>query len=63
MALATGLDDLFFSPVHYLSLSLSFSIFCFYIFPWETAPAKPSVEQWIKVTKKKHDVMYTYTQV
>lgn len=23
MALATGLDDLFFSPVHYLSLSLS----------------------------------------
>lgn len=62
MALATGLDDLFFSPVHYLSLSLSFSIFCFYIFPWETAPAKPSVEQWIKVTKK-HDVMYTYTQV
>lgn len=52
MALATGLDDLFFSPVHYLSLSLSFSIFCFYIFPWETAPAKPSVEQWIKVTKK-----------
>lgn len=40
-----------------LSLSLSFSV-CFYIFPWETAPAKPSVEQWIKVTKK-HDVMYT----
>lgn len=33
MALATGLDDLFFSPIHYLSLSLSHSPSVFTYFP------------------------------